>query len=79
MTFQDLRNDGFTVMKHENINIMATEFHIQKKMASRWKGEKKMDKNSWTYKFGYALGRVVTLCAVVAIVALTCRFIMWLF
>ena len=31
MTFQDLRNDGFTVMKHENINIMATEFHIQKK------------------------------------------------
>lgn len=41
MTFQDLRNDGFTVMKHENINIMATEFHIQKKMASRWKGEKK--------------------------------------
>ena len=41
-----------------------------------------MDKNSWTYKFGYALGRVVTLCAVVAIVAivaLTCRFIMWLF
>lgn len=30
MTFQDLRNDGFTVMKHENINIMATEFHIQK-------------------------------------------------
>lgn len=41
MTFQDLRNDGFTVMKHENINIMATEFHIQKKMASRWKGEKR--------------------------------------
>lgn len=24
MTFQDLRNDGFTVMKHESINIMAT-------------------------------------------------------
>lgn len=41
--------------------------------------EKKMDKNSWTYKFGYALGCVVALCAVVAIVALTCRFIMWLF
>lgn len=30
MTLQDLRNDGFTIMKRENINIMATEFHIQK-------------------------------------------------
>lgn len=30
MTFKDMRNDGFTIMKRENINIMAIEFHIQK-------------------------------------------------
>ena len=30
MTFKDLRNDGFSIMKRENINAMATEFHIQK-------------------------------------------------
>lgn len=41
MTFQDLRNDGFTVMKHENINIMATEFHIQKKWPVVGKEKKK--------------------------------------
>lgn len=38
-----------------------------------------MDKNSWTYKFGYTLGCVIALCGTIAIVALTCRFIMWLF
>ena len=41
MTFQDMRNDGFTIMKHENINIMATEFHIQKKWPVVGKEKKK--------------------------------------
>lgn len=89
MTFQDLRNDGFTIMKRENIDDIQKEIERHLGLYSsllrsyvKWPvigKEKKMDKNSWTYKFGYALGRVVTLCAVVAIVALTCRFIMWLF
>lgn len=37
------------------------------------------DKNNWGYKLGYALGTVLYGCIAAALIAVTIKFIFWIF
>ena len=37
------------------------------------------NKNNWGYKLGYALGAVLCGCIAIALIAITIKFIFWIF
>jgi hypothetical protein len=40
---------------------------------------KQTDKNSYAYKIGYLFGTILFACVVAALIAITVKFIFWLF